>query len=105
MDQKNKKKQKYKNNPRRVDGLWFQSKKEAQYYIAIKAITGSPAGPILVHRQVKFDLPGGVTYAIDFMEIYPWGIKYVDVKGERTKEYIRNKKMIESIYDIEIIEA
>jgi len=54
-------------------------------------------------RQVPFDLPGNTKYRADFMEFWTNGeVHIVDVKGYQTKEFIKNKKMVESIYPIEI---
>jgi len=48
-------------------------------------------------------LPGNVKYRADFMEFWTNGeVHIVDVKGYQTKEFIKNKKMVESIYPIEI---
>jgi hypothetical protein len=58
------------------------------------------------HRQVIFDLPGGTTYRCDFQVFYDDGTcRYFDVKGRRTKSYIRNKKQVEALYGVEITEA
>lgn len=86
------------------DGLKFRSKKEAKFYDTLKI--AKDGGYVLFwHRQPKFDLPGGVTYSADFQVFYTDGdIKYYDVKGYKTKGYIRNKKMVEALYPIKIIE-
>ena len=89
----------------RIDGFFFGSEKEGNYYIQLKL--AQEAGIVsYFHRQVKFDLPGGITYACDFQEFYPDGrVRYVDVKGRRLPEYIRNKKMVEALYPVTIEEV
>lgn len=86
------------------DGLKFRSKKEAKFYDDL-CIAKKGGFVLFWHRQPKFDLPGGVTYSADFQVFYTSGdIKYYDIKGYRTKDYIRNKKMVEALYPITITE-
>jgi len=87
------------------DGIKFDSKKEAQYYQTLKL--EQMAGTILFFlRQVSFDLPGNVKYRCDFLVFYTDGtIKFIDVKGVKTKDYIMKKKQVESLYPIEIQEV
>ena len=84
------------------NGIKFQSKKEAKYYDEL--LLRQKAGEVLFFlRQIPFDLPGGIKYRADFMEFWSNGeIKIIDVKGFQTKDFIRNKKMIEALYPIEI---
>ena len=84
------------------NGIKFQSKKEARYYDEL--LLRQKAGEVLFFlRQIPFDLPGGLKYRADFMEFWTNGtVKIIDVKGYKTKEFIRNKKMVESLYPIEI---
>ena len=83
----------------------FQSKREAAYYD--KLLFAVNAGEMLFFlRQVPFHLPGNVKYVADFVEFWRDGnVTVVDVKGRRTKEYIRAKKQVEALYPITIIEA
>jgi prepilin-type processing-associated H-X9-DG protein len=56
-------------------------------------------------RQVPFHLPGGVVYRCDFQVFWADGhVSFEDAKGHRTKDFIRNKKMVESLYPVEIEE-
>ena len=88
-----------------IDGFYFPSQKEGNYYLRLKKMREKGA-VLYFHRQEKFDLPGGITYAVDFQAFFPDGhIEYVDVKGVRTAAFIRNKKMVEALYPVEIIEA
>ena len=84
------------------NGIKFQSKKEAQYYDMLRL--RQKAGEVLFfHRQAAFDLPGNITYRCDFQEFWTDGsVHYIDTKGCKTKDFIRNKKMVECLYPIEI---
>lgn len=98
------KRSKYNAQKRTVDGMKFASIKEANYYQ--KLMMMKQTGEILFFlRQIPFHLPGNVKYVLDFMEFWKDGrIRYVDVKGHKTKEYIRNKKLVEALYPITISE-
>ena len=88
-----------------VDGIKFRSKKEATFYRGLKTLQAK--GHVkYFHRQVAFDLPGNTKYLVDFQVFNKDGsIVYFDVKGRRLKEFIRNKKQVEALYPIEIIEV
>ena len=96
---------KYKNIITERDGMKFHSEKEAEFYDDLK-IAQHPDGPVLYFlRQVPFHLPGNVKYVCDFHVVYKDGnIEFFDVKGKRTAQYIRNKKMVEALYPVRIIE-
>ena len=86
------------------DGITFDSKKEAQYYDTLKLMIRAKE-IIFFLRQVPFDLPGTVKYRVDFQEFHSDGtIHFIDVKGYATPEYKAKKKMVESLYPIEIEE-
>ena len=87
------------------DGFKFASKKEARYYDELKL--KQKANIVLFFlRQVPFHLPGNVRYVVDYQVFYTNGtVEFIDVKGHRTKEFIRNKKMVEALYPITIKEA
>ena len=84
------------------DGMKFQSTLEARYYDQLCMMR--KIGEIIFFlRQVPFHLPGNVTYRVDFQEFHKDGtIHFVDVKGCETKEFIRNKTMVEALYPIKI---
>ena len=95
---------KFSAKPTELDGIKFQSKKEARYYQGLKLLQKS-GELIFFLRQVPFDLPGNVKYRVDFQEFWACGeIHFVDVKGMRTKDYIMKKKMVEALYPIVIEE-
>ena len=88
-----------------LDGIKFQSKKEARYYSELKARVHLGEVKFFL-RQVPFYLPGGVTYRCDFMEVWTNGdIRFIDVKGYKTQVYINKKKTVEALYPIKIIEV
>jgi hypothetical protein len=85
------------------DGILFDSKREARYYEGLKARVA--AGEIKrFHRQVSFDLEGGVIYRCDFLVIHNDDrIEYVDAKGVRTKEFNMKRRMVRARHGVEIV--
>jgi len=98
-------KHKFRAKPQEYDGIKFPSKKEALRYMHLQAL--KKRGEVLFFlRQVPFYLPGGVKYVLDFMVFWADGIVTMeDSKGLKTPMYIAKKKMVESIYPIEITEV
>jgi hypothetical protein len=95
-------KNKYGAKKTAIDGITFDSKKEANYYLMLKLEWRANQIRYFL-RQVPFDLPGNTKYRVDFMVVGLDGaIRYVDVKGHQTKEFIRAKKQVEAVYGIEI---
>jgi len=96
---------KFHARPQTVDGKWFGSKKEANYYQQLELAKKS--GELLFYlQQIPIRLPGGVTYRCDFLEFWRNGdVRFIDVKGFKTQSYIAKKKMVEALYPIEILEA
>lgn len=85
-------------------GMKFPSKKEARYYDQL-CIRQKMGEVFFFLRQVPFHLPGNVTYRVDFQEFRSDGtVHFIDVKGKRTKEFIRAKKQVEALYPVEIEE-
>lgn len=95
-------KHKFFAEPTELDGIRFDSKKEAKYYQQLKLRV--KAGEVLFFlRQTPFHLPGGVTYRVDFQEFHADGtVHFTDVKGMQTKDFIMKKKMVEDLYPVEI---
>ena len=85
------------------DGIKFPSKLEALYYDHLNLLI--KAGEVVFFlRQVPFYLPGGVKYVVDYQVFYTDGtVAFIDVKGLETRAFIDKKKMVESIYPIEIV--
>lgn len=87
-----------------LDGIKFQSKKEADRYSELKLL--QKAGEVVFFlRQVPFHLPGQVTYRCDFQVFWANGtITFEDPKGRKTELYVAKKKIVEALYPVEIIE-
>jgi hypothetical protein len=85
-----------------VDGIQFDSQKEARYYRQLKLRV--QAGEVLFFlRQVPFHLPGGTKLVIDFLEFHTDGsVHVVDVKGMETAQFKIKKREVEHHYPIEV---
>ena len=100
---------KYRNIPKRVDGILFQSTKESRRYSELKAL--QQAGVIRdLEMQPKFKLEvNGVhitTYYADFRyhDNERRAEVVEDVKGMRTQLYILKKRLMKAILGIEVEE-
>ncbi len=93
---------KYNAKKTEVNGIKFDSKKEADYCTELDLRIKS--GEVIFYlRQVPFDLPGTVKYRVDFQEFHTDGtIHFIDVKGMQTKDFIMKKKMVEDLYPVVI---
>lgn len=85
-----------------IDGIKFPSRKEANRYSELKLL--QRAGEVVFFlMQVPFWLPGNVTYRVDYQIFWADGrVSFEDVKGVKTKDFIMKKKMVESLYPVEI---
>ena len=81
-----------------VDGIRFDSKKEARYYGLLKLRRAS--GEVVQFlRQVPFHLPGGVKYVCDFQVFLASGeVEFVDTKGVLTESFKAKQRMVEQLY-------
>lgn len=116
---------KYHNKKTTVNGLNFDSKKEAKRYIELKTLEGK--GEISeLQMQVKFTLipaqrepdtvgkRGGLhkgkviekecSYIADFVYVKNGQVIVEDTKGFRTPEYIIKRKLMLYLYGIRIVE-
>jgi hypothetical protein len=86
-----------------VDGIGFDSKRESRRYLTLKDMQAN--GEIKrFHRQVKFDLEGGVIYICDFQVFHlDDTVVYEDSKGVRTKEFNMKRRMVRARYGVEIV--
>jgi len=93
---------KFNAKPTVADGIRFDSKMEARYYDKLKIV--KDAGDLLFFlRQVPFHIPGGIRYVVDFVEFWKDGeVKFTDVKGFETPDFIMKKKIVENLYPITI---
>lgn len=85
-----------------VDGINFDSKKEAAYYVKLKLDVA--AGHVLYFlRQVPFHLAKGVTYRCDFMVVDSDGkVEFIDLKGVMTPCSKIKIKLTEEKYPVNI---
>ncbi len=98
---------KYRNQPTVVDGIRFDSKHEAEVYAGL--MLRRRAGELwLVLRQVRFDLPGGITYVADFLTADRAGnIEIIDAKSPataRNRVYINKRKQMFAVWGVVIRE-
>ena len=95
---------KYSAKRTEIDGIVFDSKKEAQYYATLKILCRAKIVKSF-ERQVRYELQPAfryngkairaINYVADFVVTYPDGhIEVIDVKGVRTKEYKMKAKML-----------
>jgi protein associated with RNAse G/E len=98
------KKAKYNNKHVRVDGIVFDSGKEAEYYNTLKllmragAISGFCMQPAFVLVEGN-DTEKAITYSADFIVLKPDGTyEIVDTKGYETEQWKRTYKMFRLKY-------
>ena len=98
-------KHKYRAQATVVDGIRFDSKKEARYYGELKL--RQRVGDVLCFlRQVPIHLPGQTRLVIDFLEFRTDGsVHFVDTKGVQTETFKLKKRQVEDLYpfDIEVV--
>jgi len=102
--EKETKARKYNNQPTTVDGIRFDSKKEARYYEQLKI--RQKLGEVWYWlRQVPIHLPDGTKYVVDFLVFFkdPERLpEYVDVKGKETQVFRLKKRAVEHHYPIRL---
>lgn len=103
------KKSKYGNSKVEVDGIIFDSGKEAGRYCQLRLM--ERAGIIQdLQLQVEYELNPGGTYSLKYIADFVYSIVtsgeqvVEDVKGFRTKEYKKKKRLMKKIHRIEIHE-
>lgn len=101
----NNKKSKYNANKVEIDGIKFDSQKEADYYselklrLAAKDIKG-------FCRQPEFVLAPNLRYKADFIVFNNDGTsEIIDVKGMQTQVYKDKKKVFEDKFNLKIVEV
>lgn len=99
-----------------VDGITFDSKKEAKFYVTLKKlkedgfVTEFVMQPVYIlqegYKRGKRSIQP-ITYKADFLVTYADGtIQIVDCKGVKTEVYRIKKKIFEYRYpDLEIVEV
>lgn len=97
-------KKKYRNQPTVVDGIRFDSKREARYYEQLKLRRA--AGEVSYWlRQVPFHMQGGTRYVVDFAVFFVDSARapaYVDVKGRETPMFRVKRREVQHLYPIKI---
>ena len=107
---------KYNSKKTVVDGITFDSKKEAVRYGQLKLLKKSgvildfalqPEFPYMVMCYHPTDIMASYTvkrkYIADFAVTYPdYHVEVEDVKGYATAEFKRKKKIVENVYGIKI---
>lgn len=96
---------KYNSRKTVVDGIKFDSAKEANRYKELIILRRDGE---ITHflMQVPFLLDGGVVYKLDFLIFWTYAPPtYEDVKGFKTQIYRLKKKMVEAKYPITIEEV
>jgi hypothetical protein len=103
------KKHKYAAQKTEVNGIVFDSKKEARRYKELLLLI--KAGEIgLLELQVAYELNEGGTHSLkyiaDFVYMTKEGLKIVeDSKGFKTKEYLKKKRLMLKVHGIKINES
>lgn len=88
--------------PTVVDGIRFDSKREARYYeeLKLRVLNGEVRYFL---RQVPLHLPGGTKLVVDFLEVLCDGrLRYVDVKGHETAVFKVKRREVEAAYPVRI---
>ena len=94
---------KYNNIKTVVDGIKFDSKREAYYYLYYKRLQETKIiSNLKLQTPIKFDIDGKhiFTYKADFEYEDEYGHHYIDVKGVETPVFRLRKKLIEAKYKI-----
>lgn len=106
---------KYKAKKTVIDGIVFDSKLEAEYYVYLKMLKklGKIQG---FDRQMKYELiPSykqtdtnktirGVSYVVDFVVYYNDNtVAYIDTKGYETADFKIKKKLFETKYQVRLL--
>lgn len=104
------KKSKYGNKKTVVDDIVFDSIKEAERYRELKLM--QKAGLIgLIELQVPFELNENGSYSYKYIADFCYvdmktGERIIeDVKGMRTREYLKKKKLMKKVFNIEVKET
>ena len=112
-EEKKKKRAKYGNNKHEIDGILFDSKKEAGRYLQLKLMLyGALIGNLELQKEYKLIVDGKLVckYIADFVYVkIGTGETIVeDVKSAATRKlpaYRLKKKLMRAIFNIEIIEV
>ena len=98
---------KFGNKKTLIDGIWFDSKKEAKRYQDLVLMQKAKLIRNLM-RQQPFELIEGVKYIADFTYFDDTkGGEFIieDVKGFKTDVYKIKKKLMKHFHNVEILET
>lgn len=105
-----KKKSKYNNNKTEVDGIVFDSEREANRYKELRGLL--KIGVIgMLRLQVSYELNEGGSHSVKYIADFEYIISNTgekvteDSKGFKTREYLRKKRLMKKIYGITIKET
>ena len=96
---------KYKNKITHVDGIRFDSKREAMYYLYLKGLENQGTIKNLkLQTKMPFKIDGKTVfvYKPDFEYDDAFGHHIIDVKGVETTIFRLKKKLIQAQYKCEI---
>lgn len=96
---------KYKNVKVKLDGITFDSKKEAVHYAYLKSLEKRGViTDLQLQTKLDFKIDGKkiFTYKPDFEYNDEFGHHIIDVKGVQTPVFKLKKKLIEAQYKIKI---
>jgi len=101
---------KYRNKKTEIDGIMFDSIKEANRYKELLILL--KAGEIgHLELQVPFELNEGGTHSYKYVADFVYldartGQKIVeDTKGHRTREYLKKRRLMKKVHGINILET
>ena len=89
-----------------VDGITFDSKLEADYYVKLKGRRECGVVKWFI-RQVPFGLPGGITWRADFLVVWSQyvgdqDVEVIDCKGVMTDVARIKIAQVEALYGITV---
>ena len=101
---------KYNAVPEEVDGVRFDSRKEASRYRLLRALLqAGEIADLVCHPSYDLEVNGVLIcrYEADFryLEVATGSVVVEDAKGVRTPAYKLKKKMMKAIHDIAIVEV
>jgi len=109
-------KMKYKNQKIMIDGIKFDSKREAEYFLYLKQLQKDglisdlelqPKFELQPHFKFNGKMVRAINYIADFRyyDVKKGEYVVVDVKGMKTDVYKLKKKLFEYKYNTEIVEV
>ena len=94
----------FKQEDKPKSGKRSRSKKEEDYCCRLKILQKSGV-VVFFLRNVPFDLPEGEKYKVDFVVFFSDGhCEFVNLRRNHSDVAIAKKKILETLYPVEIIE-